>query len=105
MKKKYLHKGSILKITKWFKTFSVVPFLFLPSLAFAYAEKNYFSFFLDVLIDFLLVLFGSYIILAVIDAGTKLLQGQSIKVHIIKIVSAAALMYSSPYIVHKLFHL
>lgn len=105
MKIKYFPARSISKIKNWFKTFCIVPFLLSPSLAFAYAEKNYFSFFLDALIDFLLVFFGSYIILAVIDAGTKLLQGQSIKVHIIKIVSAAALMYSSPYIVHKIFHL
>ncbi len=104
MKTKYLHKGSILKITKWFKTFSVIPFLFSPSLAFAYAEKNYFSIFFNVLIDLILFIGASFIILAMIEAGIKLLQGRSIKIQIIKIIVGAGFMYSAPYLAHTKFH-
>lgn len=105
MKIKYFPARSISKIKNWFKTFCIVPFLLSPSLAFAYAEKNYFSIFLNVLIDLILVVGVSFIILAGIDAGIKLLHGQSIKLQIIKIVVAAALMYSTPYLVHTKFHL
>jgi hypothetical protein len=93
------------KYKQWFKTFCIVPFLLSPSLAFAYAEKNYFSIFLDVFITFLMLLGGSFIILAGIDAGTKLIQGQSIKTQIIKIILGAGLIFSAPYLVHNKLHL
>lgn len=93
------------KYKQWFKTFCVVPFLLSPSLAFAYAEKNYLSFFLNILIDLILIACVSFTILAGIDAGVKMYQGQSIKVHIISIVIAAGIIFSAPYFVHAKFGL
>lgn len=105
MKIKYFPVRSISKIKNWFKTFCAVTSSLSPSLAFAYAEKNYLSIFLNVLIDLILDASVAFAILATIHAGISMYQGKSIKIHIISIVVATAIIFGAPYIVHTKFGL
>lgn len=103
MKIKYFPVRSISKIKNWFKTFCAVTSSLSPSLAFAYAEKNYLSTMSNTLIDCILDIAEVFVILAIINGGFLLLQGKCTKIYIVKVTIATGMVFSARYYVHVKF--